>query len=93
MRSGQPRGWRSGHQPQKRFALVLADPPDGQNASRRWTRYVTVPADRYRGAQTQRSLQHFSIGDDRMPKAVYHAQPSALRSMASHNAVAFGRSC
>jgi fumarate hydratase class II len=34
--------------------------------------YVTVPADRYWGAQTQRSLQHFSIGNDRMPKAVYH---------------------
>jgi fumarate hydratase class II len=25
------------------------------------------------GAPTQRSLTHFSIGDDRMPKAVYHA--------------------
>ena len=25
------------------------------------------------GAQTQRSLIHFSIGEDRMPKAVYHA--------------------
>jgi fumarate hydratase class II len=35
--------------------------------------YVAAPADRYWGAQTQRSLQHFSIGDDRMPKAVYHA--------------------
>ena len=34
---------------------------------------VKVPADRYWGAQTQRSLIHFSIGDDRMPKAVYHA--------------------
>ncbi|MFH8468142.1 class II fumarate hydratase [Streptomyces sp. NPDC017991] len=34
---------------------------------------VAVPADRYWGAQTQRSLVHFSIGDDRMPKAVYHA--------------------
>ncbi len=34
---------------------------------------VDVPADRYWGAQTQRSLQHFSIGDDRMPHAVYHA--------------------
>ena len=34
---------------------------------------VDVPADRYWGAQTQRSLIHFSIGDDRMPKAVYHA--------------------
>src|SRR3978361_372706 len=34
---------------------------------------IDVPADRYWGAQTQRSLIHFSIGDDRMPKAVYHA--------------------
>jgi fumarate hydratase, class II len=34
---------------------------------------VEVPADRYWGSQTQRSLIHFSIGDDRMPKAVYHA--------------------
>jgi fumarate hydratase, class II len=34
---------------------------------------VMAPADRYWGAQTQRSLQHFSIGDDRMPKAVDHA--------------------
>jgi fumarate hydratase class II len=34
---------------------------------------IEVPAGRYWGAQTQRSLIHFSIGDDRMPKAVYHA--------------------
>src|SRR5579872_4227973 len=34
---------------------------------------IDVPADRYWGAQTQRSLIHFSIGDDLMPKAVYHA--------------------
>src|SRR5215470_15907325 len=34
---------------------------------------VDVPADRYWGAQTQRSLQHFNIGQDRMPKEVYHA--------------------
>jgi fumarate hydratase, class II len=34
---------------------------------------VDVPADRYWGAQTQRSLQHFSIGRDRMPKEVYRA--------------------
>jgi fumarate hydratase class II len=34
---------------------------------------VEVPADRYWGAQTQRSLHHFSIGDDLMPKAIYHA--------------------
>ncbi|GAA3368749.1 class II fumarate hydratase [Streptomyces sannanensis] len=34
---------------------------------------IDVPADRYWGAQTERSLIHFSIGDDRMPTAVYHA--------------------
>jgi fumarate hydratase class II len=34
---------------------------------------IDVPADRYWGAETQRSLVHFSIGDDVMPKAVYHA--------------------
>jgi fumarate hydratase class II len=34
---------------------------------------VDVPADRYWGAQTQRSLTHFAIGEDRMPKRLYHA--------------------
>src|SRR3990167_7013744 len=34
---------------------------------------VKVPAEHLWGAQTQRSLIHFSIGDDHMPKAVYHA--------------------
>src|SRR6266496_3386071 len=34
---------------------------------------VDVPADRYWGAQTQRSLHHFSIGDDRMPVEVIRA--------------------
>jgi fumarate hydratase class II len=34
---------------------------------------VEVPADRYWGAQTQRSLEHFNIGNDRMPMEVYHA--------------------
>jgi fumarate hydratase class II len=34
---------------------------------------IEVPANHYWGAQTQRSLIHFSIGNDRMPKEVYHA--------------------
>jgi fumarate hydratase class II len=34
---------------------------------------VEVPANRYWGAQTQRSLRHFNIGQDRMPAQVYHA--------------------
>ena len=34
---------------------------------------IDVPANHYWGAQTQRSLIHFSIGNDKMPKEVYHA--------------------
>ncbi len=34
---------------------------------------VKVPADRLWGAQTERSLFHFSIGNDRMPVEVYRA--------------------
>jgi len=34
---------------------------------------IEVPADRYWGAQTQRSLHHFRIGDDLMPDAVLEA--------------------
>ncbi len=34
---------------------------------------IEVPADRYWGAQTARSLVHFSIGDDTMPASVVHA--------------------
>jgi fumarate hydratase, class II len=34
---------------------------------------VDVPAGHYWGAQTQRSLEHFNIGNDRMPQELYHA--------------------
>jgi fumarate hydratase, class II len=34
---------------------------------------IEVPADRYWGAQTQRSLQNFRIGQDRMPIAIVRA--------------------
>ena len=34
---------------------------------------VNVPANHYWGAQTQRSLHHFNIGNDLMPKEIYHA--------------------
>jgi fumarate hydratase class II len=46
---------------------------------------IEVPADRYWGAQTQRSLVHFSIGDDRMPKAVYHAYGHVKKAAAVVN--------
>jgi fumarate hydratase class II len=34
---------------------------------------IEVPADRYWGAQTQRSLRHFAIGEDRMPRELIRA--------------------
>ncbi|MEI7747044.1 MAG: class II fumarate hydratase [Actinomycetota bacterium] len=34
---------------------------------------IEVPADRYWGAQTARSLHHFAIGDDRMPASMIRA--------------------
>jgi fumarate hydratase, class II len=47
---------------------------------------IEVPADRYWGAQTQRSLVHFSIGDDRMPKRIYHAYGYVKKAAALVNA-------
>jgi fumarate hydratase class II len=49
---------------------------------------IEVAADRYWGAQTQRSLVHFSIGDDRMPKRVYHAYGYVKKAAALVNAAA-----
>ncbi len=46
---------------------------------------VQVPAGRYWGAQTQRSLEHFSIGEDRMPKQVYHAYGYVKKAAAAVN--------
>jgi fumarate hydratase class II len=47
---------------------------------------VEVPADHYWGAQTERSLVHFAIGDDRMPKQVYHAYGYVKKAAALVNA-------
>jgi fumarate hydratase, class II len=49
---------------------------------------VEVPAEHYWGAQTQRSLIHFSIGEDRMPKPVYHAYGYVKKAAALVNAAA-----
>src|SRR5215468_5409117 len=46
---------------------------------------VEVPANRYWGAQTQRSLEHFNIGNDRMPKEVYHAYGHVKKAAAAVN--------
>ena len=50
---------------------------------------IEVPADRYWGAQTQRSLHHFSIGDpaaDRMPMEVVRALALLKKAAATVNA-------
>ena len=46
---------------------------------------VDVPASHYWGAQTQRSLEHFNIGNDRMPKEVYHAYGHVKKAAARVN--------
>src|SRR5437660_1103746 len=46
---------------------------------------IEVPSDRYWGAQTQRSLHHFSIGDDRMPGAVIRGMAILKKAAAQVN--------
>ncbi|MFN4273277.1 MAG: class II fumarate hydratase [Aliihoeflea sp.] len=46
---------------------------------------IEVPADRYWGAQTQRSLQNFRIGTDRMPVPVVHALGIVKQAAADTN--------
>jgi fumarate hydratase class II len=46
---------------------------------------IEVPANHYWGAQTQRSLVHFSIGNDKMPKEVYHAYGYVKKAAAMVN--------
>ena len=47
---------------------------------------IEVPAGRLWGAQTQRSLQHFAIGDDRMPGELVLALVEVKRAAAFANA-------
>ena len=47
---------------------------------------IDVPAEHYWGAQTQRSLIHFAIGEDRMPIEVCHAYASIKKAAALVNA-------
>jgi len=49
---------------------------------------IEVPADRYWGAQTQRSLHHFAIGGDLMPIEVCRAYGLVKKAAAIENAAA-----
>ncbi len=46
---------------------------------------IEVPADRYWGAQTQRSLQNFRIGGERMPLPLIHAMAMIKKAAALTN--------
>ena len=46
---------------------------------------VEVPADRYWGAQTQRSLQNFKIGGERMPRSILRALGVVKHASATAN--------
>ena len=47
--------------------------------------WVDVPADKYWGAQTQRSFQNFKIGGHRMPREVIHAYAVLKKAAARTN--------
>lgn len=47
---------------------------------------IEVPADKYWGAQTQRSLIHFNIGDDKMPREMIRALGVLKKAAAVVNA-------
>ena len=83
---------RSGHERPNRIPSCAtcrsASTPTGQRHETDSMGDIDVPADRYWGAQTQRSLVHFSIGDDRMPKRVYHAYGYVKKAAALVNAAA-----
>ncbi|TCV71718.1 lyase family enzyme, partial [Methylomonas methanica] len=46
---------------------------------------IAVPADKYWGAQTQRSLQHFKIGSERLPRPLIRALGIVKRCAALAN--------
>ncbi|CAM3430392.1 fumarate hydratase, class II [Rouxiella silvae] len=46
---------------------------------------IEVPADKLWGAQTQRSLEHFRISEEKMPKALIHALAQTKRAAATVN--------
>jgi len=46
---------------------------------------VDVPADKLWGAQTQRSLEHFSIGQDLMPREMITAYATLKKGAAQAN--------
>ena len=61
-------------------------PSKGMRTERDTLGAVAVPADRYWGAQTQRSLLNFRIGDRKMPYAVIQGLAVVKKACARVNA-------
>jgi fumarate hydratase, class II len=67
---------RNGHSSMARSTTASSTRPASTSATRSETDsfgLIEVPADRYWGAQTERSRQNFRIGQDRMPIGIIHA--------------------
>ncbi len=55
------------------LSLPVGIPASGYRAETDPMGSIPVPAEKYWGAETQRSLEHFAIGEDRMPVALCRA--------------------
>ena len=60
-------------------------PADGLRTETDSMGSVEVPAAHYWGAQTQRALEHFALGDERMPLALYRAYALLKKAAARVN--------
>jgi fumarate hydratase class II len=86
--AGVPAGQGSLTMPPKILDLPIGLDAPGTRTESDSIGEIEVPADHYWGAQTQRSLIHFDIGDDLMPKAVYHAYGYVKKAAAIVNGAA-----
>jgi fumarate hydratase class II len=67
------------------MADSLSKPPGGTRTETDTFGPITVAADRYWGAQTERARNNFRIGDGRMPLALIHALAIVKRAAAETN--------
>ena len=63
----------------------MTDPPFATRTERDSMGPIDVRADRYWGAQTERSLHHFAIGGDRIPLPVIRALGLVKKASAQVN--------
>jgi fumarate hydratase class II len=74
-----------GSVPLARLELPIGTGAEGTRLESDSLGEIPVPAEHYWGAETQRSLTNSSIGDDHIPKAVYHAYGYVKKAAAAVN--------